>query len=86
MSRVDRFGRNGEDQKTGANNEGIVNMHRITLLVGLCTTFLLMTAACDDRGPAQHTGGGDQVVEENGGVIANLYEAEPLEQVDPAMD
>jgi hypothetical protein len=61
-------------------------MHRITLLVGLCTTFLLMTAACEGRGPAQQAGGDDQVVEEIGGVIANLDEAEPLEQVDQAMD
>lgn len=61
-------------------------MHRFTLLVGLCMAFLLMTAACEGQGPAQHAGGDDQVVEEVGGGIANLDEAEPLEQVDEAMD
>ena len=61
-------------------------MHRITLMVGLCMTFLLMTAACEGQGPTQQAGGDDQVVEEVGGGMANLDEAELLEQVDEAMD
>lgn len=61
-------------------------MHRITLLAGLCMSCLLMTPACGPQGPGQHAGGDDQVVEEVGGVVANLDEAAPLEQADPAMD